>query len=204
MWRGGSGKTGPGTQPVRWADFPLGGRFSVPFPAAAFCNSPVLLIQHADSGAGLQCADGAAGHSNAQVGSSQSGVHRAHSLACQHCHLCGGSIGVGSGQTGSLADAASHVIGNAGHKALGIHDGDHRHAEGIAQAHKAGSLGYAVVAQLLAGCHNAHGVAADGCKCGVNRLTKACVQLHSAVLIDHSGSGLCRLGTGSQNSAATW
>ena len=28
-------------QPVRWADFPLGGRFSVPFPAAAFCNSPV-------------------------------------------------------------------------------------------------------------------------------------------------------------------
>ena len=160
----------------------------------------LILIQHADSGAGLQCADGAAGHSNAQVGSSQSGVHRAHSLACQHCHLCGGSIGVGSGQTGSLADAASHVIGNAGHKALGIHDGDHRHAEGIAQAHKAGSLGYAVVAQLLAGCHNAHGVAADGCKCGVNRLTKACVQLHSAVLIDHSGSSLCGLGTDGQNS----
>ena len=32
MWRGGSGKTGPGTQLVRWADFPLGGRFSVHFP----------------------------------------------------------------------------------------------------------------------------------------------------------------------------
>ena len=56
------------------------------------------------------------------------------------------------------------------------------------------------MAQLLAGCHNAHGVAADGCKCGVNRLTKACVQLHSAVLIDHGSSSLCGLGTGSQNS----
>ena len=33
--------------------------------------------------------------------------------------------------------------------------------------------------------HNAHGVAADGCKCGIDRFAKACVQLHGAVLIDH-------------------
>ena len=57
------------------------------------------------------------------------------------------------------------------------------------------------MAQGLAGGHNAHGVAAHGGKCGVNRLAKACIQLHSAVLIDHGSSSLCRLCTGSQSSS---
>ena len=57
------------------------------------------------------------------------------------------------------------------------------------------------MAQGLAGGHNAHGVAAHGGKCSVNRLAKACIQLHSAVLIDHGSSSLCRLCTGSQSSS---
>ena len=51
----------------------------------------------------------------------------------------------------------------------------------------------------LAGGHNTHSVAADGCECGVDVLAKACVQLHSAVLVDQGSGSLLGGSTGAQN-----
>jgi len=56
------------------------------------------------------------------------------------------------------------------------------------------------VAQLLAGGHDAHGVAADGSEGGVDVLAETGVHLHGAVLIDEGSSSLCRLGVGAQDS----
>ena len=80
----------------------------------------------------------------------------------QQSHLGGGSIGIGGSQTGSLTDAACDVIGGTGYKAVGVDDGQHGHAESIAQADKAGSLGHAVV-HRVSPVHQYHSVAADGC-----------------------------------------
>ena len=56
------------------------------------------------------------------------------------------------------------------------------------------------MAQLLAGGHDAHGVAADGSEGGVDVLAETGVHLHGAVLIDEGSSGLCGLGVGAQDS----
>ena len=56
------------------------------------------------------------------------------------------------------------------------------------------------MAQLLAGGHDAHSVAADGSEGGVDVLAETGVHLHGAVLIDEGSSSLCRLGVGAQDS----
>ena len=160
----------------------------------------LVLVQHGDGSGRLESADGAALDSDLQVSSGQCGVDGADSLTGDESHLGGGSVGIGSSQTGSLADAAGDVIGSAGNEALGVHDGQHGDAECVAQADKTGSLGHAVVAQLLAGGHDAHGVAADGSEGGVDVLAETGVHLHGAVLIDEGSSSLCRLGVGAQDS----
>lgn len=157
-------------------------------------SEDLVLVQNGDSGLGSQRGYGAALHGNTPVGAGgKDRVGRADGLTGQYGDLDGGSLGVDTGHTGSLTDAASLIVALALAEALGVDDGHNGDAVGIAQTNEAGSLGGALVAQGgLLGGQDTNGAAVDGSQRGDDILAVACVQLHSAALIGQSGDRVSR------------
>lgn len=157
-------------------------------------SEDLVLVQNGDSGLRSQRGYGAALHGNTPVGAGgKDRVGRADGLTGQYGDLDGGSLGVDTGHTGSLTDAASLIVALALAEALGVDDGHNGDAVGIAQTNEAGSLGGALVAQGgLLGGQDTNGAAVDGSQRGDDVLAVTCVQLHSAALIGQSGDRVSR------------
>ncbi len=87
-------------------------------------SKDLVLVQNRDGGLGSQRGYGAALHGNTPVSAGgKDGVGGADSLTGQNGDLNSGSLGVDTGHTGSLTDAASLIVALALAEALGIDDG---------------------------------------------------------------------------------
>ena len=126
-------------------------------------SKDLVLVQDRDGSLRGQRSHGAALHGNAPVSAGgKDGVGGADSLTGQNSNLDGRGLGIDTGHTGGLTDAASLIVTLTAAEALGVDDGHNRDAIGIAQADKTSGLGGAFVAQsLLLSGNNANGAAVD-------------------------------------------